>query len=97
MATEPTRTEPNRTEIIHDLENNFNENNILKFKTLFPEAFCENQIDWEKLKLILGADNLAHQNERYQLNWAGKAEAYRTLQAPTFNTLAPLPSRKRRF
>ena len=81
--------QPNRTEIIHDLENNFNGNKILKLKSLFPEAFCENQIDWEKLKLILGADNLAHQNERYQLNWAGKTDAYRTLQAPTFNTLSP--------
>ena len=89
MATEPNRTEPNRTEIIHDLENNFNENKILQLKSLFPEAFCENQIDWEKLKLILGEDNLAHQNERYQLNWAGKTDAYRTLQAPTFNTLSP--------
>jgi len=87
--TEPNRTETERTEIIHDLENNFNENKILQLKSLFPEAFCENQIDWEKLKLILGADNLAHQNERYQLNWAGKTDAYRTLQAPTFNTLSP--------
>lgn len=83
------RTEPNRTEIIHDLENNFTKNKTLQLKSLFPEAFCENQIDWEKLKLILGADNLAHQNERYQLNWAGKTDAYRTLQAPTFNTLSP--------
>ena len=81
--------QPNRTELIHDLENNFNKNKILQLKSLFPEAFCENQIDWEKLKLILGADNLAHQNERYQLNWAGKTDAYRTLQAPTFNTLSP--------
>ena len=86
---QPNRTEPNRTEIIHDLENNFTKNKILQLKTLFPEAFCEEQIDWEKLKLILGADNLAHQNERYQLNWAGKTDAYRTLQAPTFNTLSP--------
>ena len=79
----------NRTEIIHDLENNFTKNKILQLKSLFPEAFCEEQIDWEKLKLILGADNLAHQNERYQLNWAGKTDAYRTLQAPTFSTLSP--------
>ena len=80
--------QPNR-KIIHDLENNFTKNKTLQLKSLFPEAFCENQIDWEKLKLILGADNLAHQNERYQLNWAGKTDAYRTLQAPTFNTLSP--------
>ena len=83
------RTEPNRTEIIHDLENNFIKNKLLELKNIFPEAFCEDQIDWEKLKLILGADNLADANERYQLNWAGKTEAYRTLQAPTFNTLSP--------
>ena len=83
------RTEPNRTEIIHDLENNFIKNKSLELKNIFPEAFCEDQIDWEKLKLILGADNLADVNERYQLNWAGKTEAYRTLQAPTFNTLSP--------
>ena len=86
---QPNRTEPNRTEIIHDLENNFIKNKLLELKNIFPEAFCEDQIDWEKLKLILGADNLAHQNERYQLNWAGKTDAYRTLQAPTFNTLSP--------
>lgn len=86
---QPNRTEPNRTEIIHDLENNFIKNKLLELKNIFPEAFCEEQIDWEKLKLILGADNLAHENERYQLNWAGKTEAYRTLQAPTFNTLSP--------
>ena len=38
---------------------------------------------------MLGEDNLCTQNERYQLNWAGKSDAYRTLQSPTFNTLAP--------
>ena len=52
------RTEPNRTEIIHDLENNFKQNNILKLKQLFPEVFCEDQIDFEKLKLVLGAEKL---------------------------------------
>uniref|UniRef100_UPI002D8024F5 site-specific DNA-methyltransferase n=1 Tax=Kingella oralis TaxID=505 RepID=UPI002D8024F5 len=83
------RTEPNRTEIIHDLENNFIKNKLLELKNIFPEAFCENQIDWEKLKLMLGEENLAHQGERYQLNWVGKTDAYRTLQAPTFNTLSP--------
>lgn len=65
---------------------------IQQFQSLFPEAFCENQIDWEKLKLILGADNLCESNERYQLNWAGKSAAYRALQSPTFNTLIPCKS-----
>ena len=87
--TEPNRTEPNRTEIIHDLENNFKQNNILKLKQLFPEVFCEGQIDFEKLKLVLGAENLADAGERYQLDWAGKTAAYLNLQSPTSRTLTP--------
>ena len=82
-------TEPNRTEIIHDLENNFKQNNILKLKQLFPEVFCEDQIDFEKLKLVLGAENLAGAGERYQLDWAGKTAAYLNLQSPTSRTLVP--------
>ena len=89
MATEPNRTEPNRTEIIHDLENNFKQNNILKLKQLFPEVFCEGQIDFEKLKLVLGAENLVGAGERYQLDWAGKTAAYLNLQSPTSCTLVP--------
>ena len=87
--TEPNRTEPNRTEIIHDLENNFKQNNILKLKQLFPEVFCEDQVDFEKLKLVLGAENLAGAGERYQLDWAGKTAAYLNLQSPTSRTLVP--------
>ena len=83
-------TEPNRTEIIQ--ENSISYNKINELKQIFPEVFAENKIDWEKLKLVLGEDNLAHKNERYQLNWAGKTDAYRTLQSPTFNTLAPCQS-----
>ena len=87
--TEPNRTEPNRTEIIHDLENNFKQNNILKLKQIFPEVFCEDQVDFEKLKLVLGAENLAGAGERYQLDWAGKTAAYLNLQSPTSRTLVP--------
>ena len=82
-------TEPNRTEIIHNLENNFKQNNILKLKQLFPEVFCEDQINFEKLKLVLGAENLAGAGERYQLDWAGKTAAYLNLQSPTSRTLVP--------
>ena len=83
------RKNGNRTEIIHDLENNFKQNNILKLKQLFPEVFCEDQIDFEKLKLVLGAENLAGAGERYQLDWAGKTAAYLNLQSPTSRTLVP--------
>lgn len=60
-----------------------------QLKTLFPEIFCEEEIDWERFKLILGEDEFISQKERYQLNWAGKSEAYRVLQSPSFNTLSP--------
>ena len=80
--------QPNR-KIIHDLENNSKQNNILKLKQIFPEVFCEDQIDFEKLKLVLGAENLAGVGERYQLNWAGKTAAYLNLQSPTSRTLVP--------
>ncbi|WP_154885459.1 site-specific DNA-methyltransferase [Neisseria sicca] len=95
--TEPNRTEPNRTEIIHDLENNFKQNNILKLKQLFPEVFCEDQIDFEKLKLVLGAENLADAGERYQLDWAGKTAAYLNLQSPTSRTLVPCKEESANF
>ena len=71
------------------MENNFKQNNILKLKQLFPEVFCEDQIDFEKLKLVLGAENLAGAGERYQLDWAGKTAAYLNLQSPTSRTLVP--------
>jgi len=57
-------------------------------RQVLPEVFSEGKIDWEKLKATLGEDiNFA--NERYVLNWAGKSEAFKVLQAPTTKTLVP--------
>ena len=50
---------------------------------------CEDQIDFEKLTLVLGAENLADAGERYQLDWAGKTAADLNLQSPTSRTLVP--------
>ena len=88
-STAQHSTAQHSTAIIHDLENNIKQNNILKLKQLFPEVFCEGQIDFEKLKLVLGAENLAGAGERYQLDWAGKTAAYLNLQSPTSRTLVP--------
>ena len=55
----------------------------------YQGGFCEDQIDFEKLKLVLGAENLAGAGERYQLDWAGKTAAYLNLQSPTSRTLVP--------
>jgi len=61
---------------------------IERLKELLPEVFTEEKIDWEKLKATLGED-VEFKNERYVLNWAGKSDAFRVLQAPTTASLAP--------
>jgi adenine-specific DNA-methyltransferase len=61
---------------------------LKELQKILPEAFTEGKVDWDKLKATLGEDvNL--NNERYVLNWAGKSEAFKTLQMPTANTLIP--------
>ena len=60
-----------------------------QLKELFPEVFSEGKIDWERLKATLGED-ITFSNERYVLNWAGKSDAFKVLQAPTTKTLIPV-------
>lgn len=67
---------------------NLTEAKILRLKEILPEAFTEGKIDWEKLKAGLG-EEVEFSNERYVLNWAGKSDAFRILQAPTTATLVP--------
>lgn len=64
------------------------EERLAALKKLVPEAFCEGKIDREKLLAALGED-VSFTNERYVLNWAGKSEAFRVLQAPSSATLVP--------
>jgi adenine-specific DNA-methyltransferase len=64
------------------------EEKLNQLKEILPEAFTENKIDWEKLKAALGGD-IEFKNERYVLNWAGKSDAFRALQAPSTDTLVP--------
>lgn len=67
---------------------NITEEKLKQLKEILPEAFTENKIDWEKLKAALG-DDIEFKNERYVLNWAGKSDAFRALQAPSTDTLVP--------
>ncbi len=57
-------------------------------KELMPGIFSESKIDWERLKTTLGED-INFNNERYVLNWAGKSDSFRVLQAPSTRTLIP--------
>jgi len=75
---------------------NIREDNLQKLRELFPDVFSEDKLDWEKLKATFSEDiNFA--NERYVLNWAGKADAFKTLQIPTTATLKPAPEESINF
>ena len=56
---------------------------------LFPEIRTEGgKIDFERLKLALG-EAVDVGKERYGMNWPGKAECFKTIQAPSLGTLRP--------
>jgi len=67
---------------------NIAEEKLKQLKAFLPEAFTEGKVDWEKLRLTLGED-IDISDERYMLNWAGKRDAFKTLQTPTTATLGP--------
>ncbi|MFB0497311.1 adenine-specific DNA-methyltransferase [Mucilaginibacter sp. OAE612] len=67
---------------------NITTNLIAQLKNIIPAAFTEDKLDIEQLKQLFG-ENVNTDNERYQLNWAGKNEAYKVLQLPTTATLIP--------
>ncbi len=64
---------------------------------LFPEARTEGgKIDFDRLKLALGS-TVDVGKERYGLTWPGKAECFRTIQAPSLATLRPAPKESVNF
>ncbi|MEO8711908.1 MAG: site-specific DNA-methyltransferase [Parafilimonas sp.] len=75
---------------------NIQSDNINKLKELFPDVFTEEKIDWEKLRATF-SDDINFNNERYVLNWAGKADAFKCLQIPTTATLTPQPEESINF
>jgi adenine-specific DNA-methyltransferase len=70
---------------------NVSEQRIAALGDLFPEALTEGgKLDFDKLKLALGED-VDVGKERYGLIWPGKAECFKTIQAPSLGTLRPRP------
>lgn len=68
-----------------------------KLRELFPEVFTEDgKIDFERLKLTLG-EAVDAGKERYGMNWPGKADCFRTIQAPSLGTLRPCPTESINF
>ncbi|MHB8113668.1 MAG: site-specific DNA-methyltransferase [Bellilinea sp.] len=64
---------------------------------LFPEIRTEGgKIDFEKLRLALD-EAVDVGKERYGMNWPGKADCFRTIQAPSTGTLLPCPEESVNF
>ncbi|WP_290482002.1 site-specific DNA-methyltransferase [Hyphomonas sp. UBA3201] len=59
-----------------------------QLKQLFPEVFTENKVDFEQLHRVLG-DWIEPGKERYGLNWPGKTDCMKVIQAPSIATLKP--------
>ena len=62
--------------------------NIEKLRSIFPEVFCEDKIDFEKLQEVLG-NYIEDKEERYRFEWNGKSQAVRIAQTPSAGTLRP--------
>ena len=62
--------------------------NIEKLKAIFPEVFCEDKVDFERLQEVLGV-YVEDKEERYRFEWNGKSQAIRIAQTPSTGTLRP--------
>jgi hypothetical protein len=62
---------------------------IAELLRLFPEIRTEGgTLDFDRLKLALG-EAVDVGKERYGMNWPGKADCFKTIQAPSLGTLRP--------
>jgi adenine-specific DNA-methyltransferase len=70
---------------------------IAELLRLFPEIRTEGgKLDFDRLKLALG-ETVDVGKERYGMNWPGKAECFKTIQAPSLGTLRPCPEESVNF
>jgi adenine-specific DNA-methyltransferase len=64
------------------------QSNVEKLKELFPDVFTENEVNFDKLRLALGA-HVDIKKERYDFTWNGKSQAIQLAQKQTTATLRP--------
>jgi len=62
--------------------------NISKIKEIFPEVFCEDKIDFDRLQEVLGR-YVEDKEERYRFEWNGKSRSIKLAQTPSTGTLRP--------
>lgn len=69
------------------------EDRVNELRKLIPEAFADNQINWETLKETLGEylEEEDYDAEHFGLFWPGKREARKIASTPSKGTLVPAP------
>ncbi|MBU1864570.1 MAG: site-specific DNA-methyltransferase [Candidatus Omnitrophica bacterium] len=68
---------------------NIPEDKLRQLKQAFPEVITEGlKVDIDKLRLTLG-ENVDAGRERFGMNWPGKADCFKNIQAPSVATLIP--------
>jgi adenine-specific DNA-methyltransferase len=72
------------------------EGQVARLRELFPEVFVEGKIDFEKLKVTLGAAAESGPG-RFHFSWAGKDDAVSLLQTPSAGTFVPCPEESINF
>jgi adenine-specific DNA-methyltransferase len=72
------------------------EHQVARLRELFPEVFVEGKIDFDKLKITLGAAAEPGPG-RFHFSWAGKDDAVSLLQTPSAGTLVPCPGESINF
>jgi len=94
MADKTNTTEPEKLDL---RSMDISEDKRRELLQLFPEIRTEgDKIDFERLRLALG-EAVDVGKERYGMNWPGKAECFKTIQAPSLGTLRPCPEESVNF
>lgn len=87
---------------LSDQSKDISQENIRKIEEIFPNCVTETydqdgnlvrSIDFDILRQDLSDHVVEGPKERYQFNWPGKREAILLANAPTTNTLRPLPEK----
>jgi adenine-specific DNA-methyltransferase len=68
----------------------FTEENLNRFKELFPEVVTEDGVNVDTLNQLIGK-TLTDVDEKYGLNWYGKRRARQFALTPSIGTLRPSP------
>lgn len=80
MAKEPVK--------VNLTSSNLSEEKLNELRSILPDVFSEEKIDWERLRTVLG-DNIDPRVEKFSFTWAGKSAAIKNVITPSTSTLRP--------